>query len=95
MKHKYRVRLTLLLNAYVEVEASTPGEAEDMAFDKVAGLGKNADCWTDDGDVQVEDDTMMLVDGWWESVGRIPVGRGGAGVPTVEDTVDSAHGDMV
>lgn len=69
MAHKYKVRLTRMLNTWVEVEAETPKEAESKAYDEVIGKEKDDPCWSDDDDVQVEDDTCCLVNGKWESVG--------------------------
>ena len=80
MMHKYKVRLTLMLNTCVEVEASTQEEAESQAFDKVARLGRNDNCWIDDGDVQVEDDTCVLVNGQWENAHFVAKELGGEGL---------------
>ena len=63
---KYRVRLTRLLNTWVEVEAETQEEAESKAYDEVIDKPGGEYPWDDDDDVQVEDDTCVLVDGRWE-----------------------------
>ena len=76
-KHKYKVRLTRLLNTRVEVEADTREEAESKAYDEVVGKDKTDGCWSDDDDVQVEDDTCVMVDGRWESVYCAPRKAGG------------------
>ncbi len=69
MAHKFKVRLTRMLNTWVEVEAETQEKAESKAYDEVIGKEKDDPCWSDDDDVQVEDDTCCLVNGQWESVG--------------------------
>ncbi len=79
--HKYRVRLTKLLNAWVEVEASTRAEAEGIAYDKVVERDKHLekskfDQWRDDGDIQVED-TTVFVNGYWEDTGSVTKENGG------------------
>lgn len=80
MAHKYKVRLTLMLNTYVEVEASTQDEAESKAFDEVCRCEKDDDRWIDDGDIQVEDDTCVLVDGQWENAHFVAKELGGEGL---------------
>ena len=77
MAHKFKVRLTRMLNAWVEVEAETQEEAEDKAFYEVVDKPGGERPWSDDGDVQVEDDTYVLVDGRWENVYEAPKERGG------------------
>ena len=81
MKHRYRVRLTRLLNAWVEVEADTQEEAESRAYDEAVCKEKDDPCWSDDDDVQVEDDTCVMVDGMWENAYYAPKERGGQGLP--------------
>lgn len=78
--HKYRVRLTKLLNAWVEVEASTRDEAEDIAWNKCLEKEmtpeSKSDQWRDDGDIQIED-TTIFIDGYWEDVGSVAKENGG------------------
>lgn len=77
MAHKFKVRLTRMLNTWVEVEADTQKEAEDMAYSEVIRKEKDEPCWTDDDDVQVEDDTCVLVNGEYVSVYEAPKECGG------------------
>ena len=78
-KFKYKVRLTRMLNTWVEVEAATQEEAENAAFDEVIGKEKDDPCWSDDDDVQVEDDTHCWVDGEWKNARYAPKECGGEG----------------
>lgn len=80
-KFKFKVRLTRMLNTWVEVEAATQEEAESRAFDGVIGKEKDDPCWSDDDDVQVEDDTHVLVDGEWKFSRFVPKELGGEGIP--------------
>ncbi len=80
MAHKYKVRLTRMLNTWVEVEAETQEKAESKAYDEVIGKEKDDPCWSDDDDVQVEDDTCCLVNGRWESAYYAPKECGGQGL---------------
>lgn len=85
MAHKYKVRLTRMLNAWMEVEAETQEEAESWAYAEAVGKDKSDDCWSDDDDVQVEDDTCVMVDGRWENARFVAKELGGGGL-----TPDSA-----
>lgn len=83
--HKYRVRITKLLNTWVEVEADTLEAAEEKAFDRVDAFecgnpqeGAAVE-WRDDHDLQVESGTAIEVDGIWEDALHRPVELGGGG----------------
>lgn len=80
-KFKYKVRVTRMLNTWVEVEAANQDEAESKAYDAVVGKAKDDPCWSDDDDAQVEDDTHIMVDGKWKRARFVPEELGGEGVP--------------
>ena len=85
-KFTYKVRLTRMLNTWVEVEAANQDEAESKAYDAVIGKENGDPCWSDDDDVQVEDDTHVMVDGEWKQARFVPKELGGEGVePASED----------
>ena len=85
-KFTYKVRLTRMRNTWVEVEAANQDEAESKAYDAVIGKENGDPCWSDDDDVQVEDDTHVMVDGEWKRARFVPKELGGEGVePASED----------
>lgn len=85
-KFKYKVRVTRMLNTWVEVEAANQDDAESKAYSEVVGKENGDPCWFDDDDVQVEDDTHVMVGDEWKRARFVPQELGGEGVkPTSED----------
>ena len=90
MKHKYKVRLTKMVNAWMEMSADAAEEAEDKAFDEVLRLDRDIGCgtpWFDDGDIQVEDDTLVFDGESWQPVKAVPRERGGEKESPEDETV--------
>lgn len=85
-KFRYKVRLTRMLNTWVEVKAKNPDEAESLAYDEVVRKGKDDPCWSDDDDVQVESDTLVKVNGrCWRPARFAAKRHGGEGVPEIPE----------
>ena len=98
MKHKYKVRLTKMVNAWMEMSADTAEEAEDKAFEEVLRLDRDIGCgapWFDDEDIQVEDDTRVFDGEFWQPVKAIPRECGGEKESpedeAVKDEIGRAH----